>query len=90
MKQKMQKEQELLKKLYAVEADPSVDPKLHEFMSVMKPRSSTKTWANDESAVVSKPGSTKVKTVVEQVALKRPGGQVIMTYAHAHMRTRIS
>ena len=65
-----------MKKLYEVEKDPSVDPALHEFLSVMKPRKSAKTWTNDDTLPTKKPTAAKVQTVVEQVALKRPGGQV--------------
>eukprot|EP00051_Salpingoeca_urceolata_P001961 m.45608 g.45608 ORF g.45608 m.45608 type:complete len:1034 (+) comp11795_c0_seq3:145-3246(+) len=86
--ERMRKEQQLLAKLYAVEADPAADPKLKEFLDVMRPSGKKHTWANDAGGTVAaRPGDVdkaqrkarKVKALVEAVDMRRPGGEGLKT-----------
>ncbi|EGD82752.1 hypothetical protein PTSG_03403 [Salpingoeca rosetta] len=43
----LEKEQDMLKKLYDVEANPQLNPELHEYMQVMVPKNKRLVWAND-------------------------------------------
>ena len=87
----MAKERAALAEIYGIKEEDLDDPKLQEFMEVMKPRAQGRTWANDDadtgaSAVplpplptekrAKKKSAPKVKASLETVTSKRPGGEV--------------
>ena len=72
----MTKDQVLLQKLYEIEQNPSVDPELHEYLTVMQPRKGARTWSNDDGVARAQKSGARVKARVEEVALRRPGGEV--------------
>ncbi|KAF9126695.1 hypothetical protein BGW39_006442 [Mortierella sp. 14UC] len=78
----MKKKKEHLAKLYQAENDP----KLREYLEVMQPRATTKTWANDDAVELNteKVGhgreNNRAKARAQVVALKnrKPGGEGLM------------
>ena len=48
---RVQREQDMLRELYQVEADRSLDPELHDYMQVMGGAGKKRTWANDAATV---------------------------------------
>lgn len=94
--QLVQREKELLKEIYAVEADPQVNPELHEFLQVMQPGSHKRTWANDSATDMNnraqkkgriekpadKPDTGKVSAKIETVKSKKFGGENVTLVRH--------
>lgn len=78
----MRRKKEHLAKLYQAENDP----KLREYLEVMQPRATTKTWANDDAVELNteKVGhgreNNRTKARAQVVALKnrKPGGEGMM------------
>ena len=78
----MKRKKEHLAKLYQAENDP----KLREYLEVMQPRATTKTWANDDAVELNteKVGhgreNNRTKARAQVVALKnrKPGGEGMM------------
>ncbi|KAG0202948.1 hypothetical protein BGX28_004701 [Mortierella sp. GBA30] len=78
----LKKKQEHLAKLYQAENDP----KLKEYLEVMQPRATTKTWANDDAVELNteKVGhgreNNRAKARAQVVAIKnrKPGGEGLM------------
>ncbi|KAF9112073.1 hypothetical protein BGX27_004022 [Mortierella sp. AM989] len=78
----LKKKQEHLAKLYQAENDP----KLKEYLEVMQPRATTKTWANDDAVELNteKVGhdrvgnKTKAKAQVMAIKNRKPGGEGLL------------
>ncbi|KAF8983930.1 hypothetical protein BGZ46_009167 [Entomortierella lignicola] len=78
----LKKKKEHLSKLYQAENDP----KLKEYLEVMQPRATTKTWANDDAVELNteKVGHdrgnnrTKAKAQVMAIKNRKPGGEGLM------------
>ncbi|KAF9349882.1 hypothetical protein BGX26_011887 [Mortierella sp. AD094] len=78
----LKKKQDHLAKLYQAENDP----KLKEYLEVMQPRVTTKTWANDDAVELNteKVGHdrvnnrTKAKAQVVAIKNRKPGGEGLM------------
>ncbi|CAO3565600.1 unnamed protein product [Mortierella alpina] len=78
----LRKKQEHLSKLYQAENDP----KLREYLEIMQPRATTKTWANDDAVELNteKVGhgreNNRAKARAQVVAIKnrKPGGEGMM------------